>query len=121
MKFARIVMVAFAIEVLAIASLVAVVALFGPSTAEGDMAFAKETGIWLGPIAGFVFTVLLSWFAFRNLESKQLTHCVATRIVVAVVDVMILILGGSGFEMVFLFSNLGKVLAGYLGGLLASR
>ncbi|MFT5142578.1 MAG: hypothetical protein ACI80V_003791 [Rhodothermales bacterium] len=32
------------------------------------------------------------------------------------IDVVLLIAGGSGFEMIFVVSNLGRIIAGALGG-----
>lgn len=112
---------AFVVEILAIAVLVIAVALFGPGEAEADQAWAAETGRWLGPLAGFLFCVLGGWFVARTATSDRVIHGLALGVTVALIDVALLVAGGSGFEMIFLISNVGRVVAGAFGGWLTAR
>lgn len=121
MKYLKIVLAAFASEILAIISLVIVVAIFGPQNQDSAKAFAEDIGFWVGPIAGFLFTLVAAWFIARNLESGQIRNGIAVGVATAAIDVLLLVLGGSVFQFVFVLSNLGRVIAGYVGGWLASR
>ncbi len=112
---------AFVVEILAIAALVVAVALFGPGEVEASRVWAAETGQWLGPLAGFLLCILGGWFVARSAPSDHVFHGFALGVTVALIDVALLVTGGSDFEMIFLISNVGRVVAGAIGGWLAAR
>ena len=120
-QIGRTLLTAFVVEVLAIVVLVIAVALFGPQDVEAAQAWAAEAGRWLGPLAGFLFCIAGGWFVARTALTDRVMHGLALGATVALIDVALLVAGGSGFEMVFLLSNLGRVLAGAIGGWLATR
>ncbi len=120
-KVGRILIVAVAAEVAAVLILVLAVAIFGPRDPEGAAQYAQSLGMWLGPIAGFVMCVIGGWFVSKNLAEKHVLNGFVLGAAVAAIDVTILVAGGAEFQMVFVVSNIGRVVAGTLGGWLASR
>lgn len=120
-RIARTLVTALIVEILAIATLVVAVALFGPSEAEAAQEWAAETGRWLGPVAGFILCLFGGWFVARGAASDHVVHGLFLGAVVAAIDIGLLIAGGSGFEMVFVVSNVGRMVAGAIGGWLAGR
>lgn len=120
-KWLRVLIAALIIEILAVLVLVIVVAVAGPGEPDAAMAFAERVGVWLGPLAGFVLCFLGSWLLTRTLDSDRVPNGLALGIAVALIDIILLVVGGSGFRWVFAASNVGKVLAGYLGALMPAR
>ena len=120
-RIARTLVTALVVEILAIATLVVAVALFGPSEAEAAQEWAGQTGRWLGPVAGFIFCVFGGWFVARGAAAEHVVHGLLLGAVVAAIDIGLLLAGGSEFETVFVLSNVGRLIAGALGGWLAGR
>ncbi len=120
-RLGRIILIALLAEFLAVLTLVLIVAVFGPPGPADAQAFAERIGYWIGPIAGFSFTLLGGWWIARDLDKSQILNGFALGVAVAAVDIAILLLMSSGFELIFVFSNLGRVVAGTIGGWLASR
>lgn len=117
----RILVTAFMIEALAIGGLVLLVALLGPSDPDSSRAFAAQVGYWFGPSAGFALCIAGGWFVARGLAARQVLAGLVLGAAVAVIDVALLVAGGAAFDPVFVASNTGKLLAGTIGGWLASR
>jgi hypothetical protein len=120
-RFARLLGIAVLIEAAAVLVLVAVVAVLGPADPEGAQAFAQRLGDWVGPIAGFVLCFGGGWFVSRTLTSGHVPRGLLLGALVAAIDVAILVASGSPFRWLFVVSNLGRLIAGALGGLVASR
>jgi len=120
-KVLRILMIGISIEILSIIALVLIVFLLGPSDPEGAQAYAEQKGIWVGPIAGFIFCFAGGWFFSRKLSAGHITNGFSIGLAVAVIDVLLLIMGGSGFKLVFVVSNVGRLVAGSAGGWLAGK
>jgi hypothetical protein len=120
-KYGRVFGVALLVELAAILLLVVVVALSGQDSRAEAEEFATRVGMWLGPAAGFVFCILGGWFVARKLTSHWLVHGFLLGLFVAVIDIALLISGGSAFQTIFVVSNIGRIVAGTLGGWLASR
>ena len=120
MRWLRIVLGSLVAEVLPIAGLIAVVAALGPHQAEGDRIFAEQVGRWFGPVAGFVATFGVGYWVARRAPSRPLLHGLAVGAGSAIVDVAILVATSPPFDWVFVASNLGRVLAGWLAGTLAA-
>ncbi|GJM11575.1 MAG: hypothetical protein DHS20C11_38510 [Lysobacteraceae bacterium] len=115
-KYVRIILVAVATEVLAILALVLAIIAFGPSDPDAAQVFAEKTGYWLGPLAGFVFCLIGGWFVARNLASHQLINGLLVGVVAAIIDIALLFAMGSEFQLIFVASNTGRVVAGLIGG-----
>lgn len=120
-KAGRILLVAIASEVLAVLTLVLIVALFGPSDPAEAPAYARRLGFWVGPIAGFGYTLIGAWWIARKLGELQILHGVLLGVAVAAIDVTLLVLGGGEFLPIFVASNIGRVVAGYIGGWIACQ
>ena len=115
----RLLGLAVLLEAAAVVVLVLIVAVFGPSDAEGSQAFAQRLGDWVGPIAGFVLCFGGGWLVSRRLTTGQVARGLLLGSLVAAIDVSILIASGSAFRLLFVLSNLGRLVAGALGGFMA--
>jgi hypothetical protein len=84
--------------------------------------FTERIGYWFGPVSGLVLCLVGGWFVARALTSRHVLCGAALGAAVAALDtVVVLLLWGESFEMIYLLSNLGRVVAGGLGGWIASR
>ena len=120
-KFGRVLIAAVVAEVVAILALVLIVFVFGPSDPAASQAFAERLGLWVGPIGGFITCFLGGWWVAKNLQSDHLVNGLALGITVALIDILLLVLSGEGFMLLFAASNIGRVVAGALGGWFAQR
>lgn len=117
----RIVVTALAVEFLTVMVLVLIVAVFGPSDPTAAEAYAKDLGYWVGPVGGFVMCLLGGWWVAKGLDSPPIINGMLLGVAVAVIDVSILAGSGESFQTVFVVSNIGRVVAGTIGGWLAAR
>lgn len=118
-RIGKLVLTAFAVETLTILVLVLLVGVLGPSDPEEAAAYAERLGAWVGPIAGFILCLAGGWLVARKTE-HPLAFGVALGVLVAAIDVTLLVSGGVAFQVLFVVSNLGRVIAGALGGWLAT-
>ena len=119
--FGRILIVAVTTEVLAVLVLVLLVALWGPPERTAAQAFAERLGYWVGPIAGFAFCLLGAFWVARSLPDSHTMNGLVLGLVAAGIDIGILIVSGATFQPVFALSNVGRVIAGSIGGWVAAR
>jgi len=117
----RIIVTAVIVEVAAIAVLVAIVALLGPRNAAGAKEYAERLGQWVGPIGGATLCFVGGFWVAQASSSSRVLHGVLVGIATAVIDAALLLVAGAPFQLLFVASNIGKVLAGALGGWVASR
>jgi len=118
-RIGRIFAVGLLAEFLAVLSLVLIVAAIGPSDPDAAQSYAERIGLWVGPIAGFLFTLIGGWWIAKGLAEFQLINGFVLGVVAATIDITILVLSGAEFMLVFAVSNIGRVIAGSLGGWLA--
>ena len=117
----RIVIAAFATEVIAILALIAFVALFGPNETTAAQQFAERVGFWFGPASGFVLCIAAAFWVTRSLTSGHVYQGVLVGVAAAAIDIILLVVSAASFQPVFAISNAGRVVAGAIGGWLASR
>ena len=120
-KYLQLVVAALAIEIISVLVLVIMVAIFGPPDPEQAQAFAADLGYWVGPIAGFIFSFLGAYVITKNLSRSRIPNGILLGLLVAIVDVSILVGSDQGFEMIFLVSSTGRLVAGTLGAYVAER
>ena len=120
-RLGRVLIAAVLAEAIGIAALIALVAVFGPHESRAAQHFAERLGLWEGPISGLVLCVGGGFWVARGLEADQLRNGLALGLAAALVDVALLVGSSTPFQPVFLFSNLGRIVAGGCGGWLASR
>ena len=106
-------------EVVPLLALVFVVAVWGPSDPAEAAEFARAAGAWVGPLAGALALLGLTYWAGRT-SSRPVLQGAAIGIVVAMIDFTILFMADEPFAWLFVVSNGGKVIAGVLGGWLAA-
>jgi apolipoprotein N-acyltransferase len=117
----RIIGVAIATEIGAVLLLVLLVWLLGPPDPEDARAFAGRIGVWVGPLAGFCLCLLGGWWVGKSVPSAGTLNGLLVGAAAAAIDVALLIAGGAAFQAVFVASNLGRIVAGTIGGSLGSR
>ena len=120
-KYLQLVVAALAIEIISVLVLVIMVAIFGPPDPGQAQAFAADLGYWVGPIAGFIFSFLGAYVITKNLSRSRIPNGILLGLLVAIVDVSILVGSDRGFEMIFLVSSTGRLVAGTLGAYVAER
>jgi hypothetical protein len=120
MRWMRIVVGSLIAELLPIAALIAVVAAFGPGNAADARLFAERVGRWVGPISGFVATLAVGYWVARRAPQRPRGHGMAIGVGAMILDVSILLASSPPFDWVFVVSNLGRLLAGWLAGSLAA-
>lgn len=124
LRLGRIAVAILMAEVVPIVLLVVVVfvyAMFRDAQSPSPEEFAPRAGNWVGPIGGFFATLLFSWWAARS-TPNPLAHGMLVGLGTAVLDLALaLMMGWDGsLQPLLLLSNGGRVLAGALGGWLAS-
>ena len=117
----RITFLAVAIEVVSILSLVAVVAAVGPNEKVAATQFAEQTGVWFGPLSGAILCFLVARWLTGAMTAGQVLCGAALGLAVAIVDVALLVAGGTDFRLLFVASNILRVIAGSAGGLWSSQ
>ena len=121
MIIGRVVLTAVLVEALNIALLFLVVALFGPRDAQAAQADAEELGKWVGPIGGFLLCFLGGWWVAVASRGRHVLNGLALGATVAGIDLGLLAASGAPFQFLFVASNLGRLVAGALGGRVAMR
>jgi hypothetical protein len=122
----RVVVAVILAELLPILLLVAIVFVYGAIRQSGSLTpqeFAPRAGMWVGPIGGFLATLLFAWRTARRAPEQKIVHGTAVGVGTALLDLGLgILLGGAGaIQPVFFLSNGGRILAGVLGGWLATR
>jgi hypothetical protein len=120
-QIGRVVIAALLIEALSIAALISLVALFGPAERAAAQLYAERLGRWVGPISGVVLCCLGGWWVSRRQPRGQVLHGLVLGAAVAAIDIALLLGSGAAFQFLFAASNAGRILAGALGGWLASK
>jgi hypothetical protein len=100
--------------------LVAVIALRAPAGGDQAVEFAARAGSWIGPLGGGLAALLMAWWAGRRVTRPVLQGGIIGT-ALALMDFAILIALGTAFQWLFVFSNVGKVVAATIGGALAMR
>jgi hypothetical protein len=123
LQLGRIVLAALAAEFLGVLSLIALVAMFRPANLDPDQtqAFAEHLGIYVGPISGFVLCMAGGYWVARSAKPFYLGNGVALGLAGALLDLVIAAALGASLQWLLLLSNAGRVLGGFLGGLVAAR
>ena len=117
----RVVVAVVLAEMLPILLLVVIVFVYGAIRQTESLSpaeFAPLAGMWVGPIGGFLATLLFAWWAARRAPEQKVLHGTAVGVGTALLDLGLGILLG-GVQPVLFLSNGGRILAGLLGGWLA--
>ncbi len=119
LAFARIALAAVVAEIVGIATLVALVAAFGPSGAEAQR-YAEQLGAYVGPISGLLLCFAGGWWVART-QSAPVANGVALGVAAAALDLGLALALGAAVGPILILSNFGRVAAGTLGGVKAAR
>jgi hypothetical protein len=121
LRWGRLVQGAVAAELIPILLLITLVAVFGPPDQAQAQAYAARLGQWVGPLAGALMCFLAAWWVTASPRAADIRHGLVLGTFAALLDVTLLVASGSAFQWLFVFSNLGRVLAGALGGAVGAR
>lgn len=108
-------------ELLPILALAAVVAVFGPNDATAAQAYAERMGRWIGPLAGPLCVLGLSYWALRSRQASQLQAGLLFGAGTVALDVGLLVLAQAPFDWLFVAANTARLAAGATGGFLVRR
>lgn len=119
----RIVVAVIVAESLPILLLILVVVVYGFTRQPDSLSpeqFAPLAGNWVGPLGGFLATLLCAHHVARSAPGRRMAHGVVIGVGTALVDIgLALLLEGIGGLL--LLSNAGRVVAGLFGGWFAAR
>lgn len=121
LRFGRIAIAAVAAELLGVLALVALVMIFGPPGFAAAQPFAERLGAWVGPISGFVLCLAGGYWVERGAATSRIQNGFAAGAAGAVLDLAIAAMAGAPFQLLLVLSNVGRIVGGSIGGLLASR
>ena len=121
---ARVLLAVILAEVLPILLLIVFVFVYSAIRQEESFSaseFAPRAGVWVGPIGGFLATLLFAWWTARRAPERKLMYGTTVGVGTALLDLFLgFLLGGMGAIQPLLFlSNGGRIFAGVLGGWLA--
>ena len=120
-KTGRIAIAVIATEILGILSLGILIDLFGPSDEAAAQVFAVRLGFWVGPISGFILCLLGAFWVTRRLSDSHLANGLMLGGAAAALDVGFLLAMGVSSEPIVAISNIGRIVAGVIGGRLAGH
>ncbi len=120
-RWVKVVIAGIFAEIFPIASLVVMVALFGPGDQPGAQEFAVWLGFYVGPIGGALFAFLMAFGTARTVSSSHVLHGFLIGLVAALLDASILIASSAAFQWIFVISGIGRLAAGTLGGIAAKQ
>jgi len=118
-RLIKLIVTAIVVEIVAVLILVMAVALFGPDNATAAEQWAIDVGMWLGPLAGFLLCLIGGRYVANGAAIGRVLWGFFLGVAVAAIDVSLLSASGEVIAGVFLYSNIGRVVAGTIGGALA--
>lgn len=126
LNWIRIILAVIAAEVLPVLLLVLVVVVYGFTRQLESLSpeeFAPIAGNWVGPIGGFLATLLCARWVARRAPARRIAHGAAIGVGTALLDFSVgsLLEGADAIGGLFILSNAGRIVAGLLGGWLATR
>ena len=128
-KFLRVVLAVAAAEAIPVVLLIIVVVIYSalgfadqPNGLSPEE-FAPVAGTWVGPIGGFVATLLCAMWAARGSHDQPILHGAAVGVGTAMLDlgIALLVSTDAGVPLILIVSNAGRIVAGSVGGYFASR
>jgi len=111
----RIIILAIAVEAVAIAILVALVAIFGRGRTD-IQAYAEHLGQFVGPIASAILCFLGAWWLARRAPGREVLCGFLLGAACVAIDVASLYPLGGTFQWLIVVSCAGRLIAGTLGG-----
>ena len=110
-------------ELLTILSIVLAVMVYrlGGHTAADIDHFSAQAGLVIGPAGGAIYTFVMAMASLRGVSARFVTH----GLLVAAGAVAFHLLGVThapgGFQPIYLYADLAKLIAGVLAGIVAAR
>lgn len=107
-------------EIVPIATLILMVAAMGPRDPEEADRFARALGRWIGPLVGAAMAFVMARWVSRPLHAGHTVHGWLLGLFLAAVDVVLLAAASEPFAWIFVASNLAKLTAATIGGMVAA-
>jgi hypothetical protein len=108
-------------EIVPIATLIVLVGVMGPANPAEAQEFATMLGRWVAPLGGAAMAIAMTLWVTKPLSDGHVLHGALLGTLLAVLDVTILVASGQSFDPVFVWSNVGKIAAGVVGGLIGKQ
>jgi hypothetical protein len=108
-------------ELVPVATLILMVAAMGPRDPEEAEVFTNALGRWIGPLVGAAMAFAAARWVTRPLHRGHAVHGFLLGFLLALLDILNLMTSGAAFAWIFVASNLGKIAAGTLGGMVTAR
>tara|TARA_B100000686_G_scaffold165821_1_gene173414 strand:- start:2336 stop:2734 length:399 start_codon:yes stop_codon:yes gene_type:complete len=118
-KYLQIVAAALTIEIINVLVLVILGSAFRPEEAGQSQALLQNFGHSLGPVVGVLLCFIGSYLFTRTMTHSKIPNGVLLGLLVAIIEMGILLGNDADFQIVFMVSNTGRVIAGALGAYLA--
>jgi hypothetical protein len=106
-------------EIVPIAILIALVALFGPSEEQAAADYAAHLSRMVGPIGGTMMGFIVAARIGRK-SSAPVQQGLLLGVGLAILDAALLLIANAQFEWLLVFSNVLKILGSGTGGALAA-
>jgi hypothetical protein len=119
-RIGLIVILGFSVEVLAVAILAVLVAIFGPRQPTAVQAYAEHLGQWVGPTASAVLCFWGARWLGRRVSNWPILHGFLVGATAAAIDFASVIPLGGTFQSLIFVSCAGRLIAGTLGGWVAT-
>ena len=119
-RWLRLILGVIIAEVVPIVLLIVILAIMAPAADQAEDV-ASNLGAWVGPIGGALATFLMAWWVARPLPEGHVHHGVLLGVGVALLDAGLLVVGATGFAWLFVASGMGRIVAGTMGGYVASK
>lgn len=120
-RYLQLLVTALAIEMMVILLLAILVGVFGAEQPEQAQTLLEELSYWFNPIAGFIFCFLGAYLLTRNMHYSRIPNGILLGLLVAIIDISILTASDAEFQIVFLVSYTGRIVAGALGSYVAEK
>jgi hypothetical protein len=93
----------------------------GTGTLVFQIMEAQRLALWVGPLGGFLVCALSGWWVARGAGAEAERNGLALGVTVAVLDLVLLTVGGAPIGALMVLSVIGRIGGGYAGGWWAGR
>ncbi len=120
-RWKRVLVGAVFVTLIPFASLALVTMVFSPSDPVAAASFAVTAGRWAGPLGGTFIAAIVALVIGRTLADRRTLHGALIGAVAVLFDVGILTLAAPPFDWLFVLGNVGRLVGGAMGGVVAER
>ena len=120
-RWKRILVGAVFVTLVPFALLALVTTVFSPADPTAVAAFAATAGRWAGPLGGTLVAAIVALVIGRTLADRRILHGTLIGATAVLFDVGILALAAQPFDWLYVVGNVGRLVGGVIGGMVAAR